>query len=55
MGPPAQGDGSGSGRYTPRSEHEDPPRSSYSPMVRVVAALVLVALVLAPLAFVLIF
>jgi hypothetical protein len=55
MSPRAQGDGSGGGRYTPRSEHEDSPRSSYSPVVRLVAALVLVALVLAPLAFVLIF
>jgi hypothetical protein len=55
MSPPPQGDGNGSGRYTPRPEHEDPPRSSHSPMVRIVAALVLVALVLAPLAFVLIF
>lgn len=54
MAPGAQGEGRG-GRYTPRIEHDDTPRSSYSPMVRLVAAVVLVALVLAPLAFVLIF
>lgn len=50
-------DGEGrSGRFTPRaSSSDETPRSSYSPTVRLVAALVLIALVLAPLAFVLIF
>ena len=52
---PGSRDGRGNGRYTPRDERADTPRSSYPPAVRLVAAVVLVALVLAPLAFVLIF